>query len=633
MGRLRPPRIPMRWRVKRGGPPPSTGGGGTGGTVAGPYTIQLDAADTIALPVSDLTLFGHVVSTSTGQYPVTTPLLVTWSMASGPAAVTFSAPWSLITTVSFTTTGTYVFNLNVTDGTNSTSAQTTVTVNPESVYTKFYVSPTYSGGGSDGSAAAPWLSLSMTSPDAKWTTINNALASGPVIIYFASRIVGSDTAQNETSPLHVFRTDTGTNKLVLDGKSKYKVTDNAGDDWTTYAGTNRYTVTSTTSSHGIGVDSGDTAYPMNYTTLRGFECTGSNGRLEWCGSMSVIEYCYQHDNSAIDPGCLFHLAVTQTTCVQVFGNHQKITFRNNTVKNTGGEGLYVGGTYIRSADGGCPGWGNTHRLFLIESNTITDPGVTIGQADGIDMKAGLRDVTIRNNTIEFLTIHPGPSSRQGRALVSLGIFGSSTGTVQNLLVEQNSFKNMPTPQSGSGNNGGISFQQFNGVTFRNNYMKSDTGGTPAFFLSENGFPDASAERSKNLFFYNNTCYDTAFQLSSVDGIKVRNNIMAGSALTTTAQFRLAGTPPDDCSGLDSDYNRTSSDSSFSNWSPAEGSHSISGLSTEAIFVNVASNDFHLVGGAAPRNVGQSQSNTFAVDHDSTARPQGTAWDMGAYEQS
>jgi hypothetical protein len=66
-----------------------------------------------ALPGKDLTLLGYATD------PENNPLTVLWILASGPAAVSFSAPTALTTTVTFTTAGTYTFQLTVSDGTST----------------------------------------------------------------------------------------------------------------------------------------------------------------------------------------------------------------------------------------------------------------------------------------------------------------------------------------------------------------------------------------------------------------------------------------------------------------------------------------------------------------------------------
>ena len=57
-------------------------------------------------------------------------LTIQWSMVSGPAPVLFSAPQSATTNATFTTVGTYVLRLTVSDGQFTSSDDVIVTVNP-----------------------------------------------------------------------------------------------------------------------------------------------------------------------------------------------------------------------------------------------------------------------------------------------------------------------------------------------------------------------------------------------------------------------------------------------------------------------------------------------------------------------
>src|SRR6516225_9917498 len=95
----------------------------------------------IAFPAKDLTLFGHASDPGTDQ------LMVQWTLTGGPALVRFSAPGALATTVTFTAAGTYTFQLAVSNGTDSVTSCTTVTVNDASSQTEFYVDPTFIGAG------------------------------------------------------------------------------------------------------------------------------------------------------------------------------------------------------------------------------------------------------------------------------------------------------------------------------------------------------------------------------------------------------------------------------------------------------------------------------------------------------
>src|SRR5690242_16127087 len=91
-----------------------------------PPVIDSGPAKLIAFPAKDLTLCGHATD------PEHDPLTVHWTHVSGPAAATFSAPWAFANTVTFTTTGTYTFQLAVSDGASNVTSSVTVTVNPAS---------------------------------------------------------------------------------------------------------------------------------------------------------------------------------------------------------------------------------------------------------------------------------------------------------------------------------------------------------------------------------------------------------------------------------------------------------------------------------------------------------------------
>jgi hypothetical protein len=75
----------------------------------------------------------------------------------------------------------------------------------------------------------------------------------------------------------------------------------------------------------------------------------------------------------------------------------------------------------------------------------------------------------------------------------------------------------------------------------------------------------------------------------------------------------------------------------------EGAQSIVQASTSGIFVNVATDDYHLAATSPAKNTGlhlgirtnlpttSAEPYTFAVDQEGTTRPQGAAWDMGMDE--
>lgn len=89
---------------------------------AAPSSVTLPGGTTLTATAADLDGFPG------------TPLVYSWSLGSGPAAVTFTPNNSAAaasSTVAFTAPGTYVFHVNVNDGYSTTGADTTVTVAPD----------------------------------------------------------------------------------------------------------------------------------------------------------------------------------------------------------------------------------------------------------------------------------------------------------------------------------------------------------------------------------------------------------------------------------------------------------------------------------------------------------------------
>src|SRR5437867_9241805 len=83
-----------------------------------PPVVDAGPAKVIAFPAKDFTLFGHATD------PDNDSLTVQWTLTNGPAPVSFSAASALATTVTFTTAGTYTFQLAVSDGTFNVTGST-----------------------------------------------------------------------------------------------------------------------------------------------------------------------------------------------------------------------------------------------------------------------------------------------------------------------------------------------------------------------------------------------------------------------------------------------------------------------------------------------------------------------------
>ncbi len=388
-----------------------------------PPAVDAGPDKSLAFPAKDLTLFGHAAD------PENDALVVHWTVLSGPGAVTFSNADALTTTATFSATGTYSLQLSANDGLSTVTDTAVVTVNPASSQTAFYVDPTYTGTIQNGSASAPWKDFTDGNPDytAQWNAINAALAANDVIVYFSARKAGSDASEEVSASVHPTRTDKSTHRLTLDGMSKYNTND-ATPNWFDYTGSNRFRI-NMTSSYGCCFSIGwyslaDGDGKFDYVTMRGFEVTGKGARITWGGSYSVLEYIWSHDVTSLGATVQFDSAVTDYPACVDQGKSHDITVRNNLIERGIGEGLYIAGTYSYTSYGGCPSYGNMHSDILIENNTIREPGINGDQGDAVDLKAGLLNVTVRNNVVQ--NTHPNMlPDDEADGITSEGAFGSA----------------------------------------------------------------------------------------------------------------------------------------------------------------------------------------------------------------
>jgi hypothetical protein len=580
--------------------------GSTPAVDAGPPKI-------IAFPAKDLTLFGHAD-------PNTGLLTVQWTLTTGPAPVRFSAPWALATTVTFTAAGTYTFQLAVSNGTSTATSSTTVTVNAASSQTAFYVDPASTGAG-NGTAQSPWNSFQDGNPsqNAQWSAINSALATNDVIVYFSARQAGSDTAEQilgSTGPgsvIRVRRTDTSSHRLTLDGMSKYNTNDSSAS-WADYTGSNRMRLTMTGGCcFSIGWDDD---VQRDYITIRGFEVTGSGARIRWGGSYSVLENMWVHDVTTLGATVQFNEAVSGSC--RLYGIDHDITVRNNVIQRGIGEGIYIAGNYNLADDDGCttgPNAGDNHYDILIENNTLTDTGLNGDQGDGIDLKAGLYNVTVRGNTISFTHAGGKDDCAGGDGIVTLGQMPLSTHD-SNYLIENNVIHDLGC-SNGSDASNGMSLGALHSATIRNNVVYNIPATGIVAWTRESG----RTPNDQRIRIYNNTVYGAGGGLgfSDFDDAPVlRNNLLVNNAVS------IQGNPP----GIDSDYNLLSPTGSRL----PEGTDSIVLGSTPGILANPGGGDFHLMPGSPAIAKGVDLDATgFATDISGSARPPGPAWDIGAYQ--
>lgn len=544
---------------------------------------------TLTLPANEVGLFGHS----------TDPLhdVVQWSLLDGPGAAKFSAPWALHTSLKMTVPGVYTVQLMV----NGASAETTVTLQDPSQATSFYVDPGFAGIG-NGSPASPWSDFRDGNPinAVQWQLINQALAQGDVNIFFsANQEIVEDV--NADAIVRVYRTDTSPHRLSLDGISMI----NTPSGWVSNPGPSR---TRLVASGGCCISIGwDDNVLKDNITVRGFEITGESGRVVWGGSFSVMEYLWIHDVSVLGSTFQFTPAVHDGTCIPI-GIAHDVAIRHNLLERNIGESIYIASNYNYAEDGGCvdgPFSGDNHYDFLIESNEIDEPGFYGEEGDGIDLKAGIYNVTVRGNFISHL---------RGSGVTMLGQMPNSTH-LSNYLIENNIIEDAFPPWYSAINIGGTK-----GLVIRNNVLRNCAPGSYGAIASgiRATNPDGTPLTPTNaqiqvLSNTSDACF--GFGFNNVDDVLVaRNNLMidaSGSAISSTA--------------LDSDYNL------FVGSVPStEGTHSVPWPTTDDLVLELGVDD-HLAPTSPAIGRGIPLPG-FNVDLEGNLRNPST-WDIGAYVSS
>jgi len=464
----------------------------------------------------------------------------------------------------------------------------------------YYIDPTYTDTDSDanGSAANPWTDISSI-----WSSINTALESDNVKIYISARTVESDVAEDLSEGIYI------TNKtadpgftLTINGNDYYNTNDshNSGS-WTSYSGSNRAQcdfVNAQNAAH--------TKY--NNVTIQGLEIyRKTNGKaISIAGDDWTVDDCEVHHGSGVSGGPLVLLVPTADGAHEGSSNYStqcdNITISNCTIFDSYGELVYLGGAGCSQTDSTgdtyCDGF-PSHNNITISGNTLYNGGTRGGQGDAIDMKAGLTNVTITDNEIYSLN----SDGNDFRGIVTQG--QNSTGPNQGIIIEKNLFRDMD-----NGGDGVIaivnSWGTPKGIDIRNNILQTVTS-----------LAGIKVYNGTDLKIHSNTIYNCADLGLHVDSgtVEIKNNAFLHNN-SNGSQVSWGGT-------VTSDYNAYSD-----TFGETCGGNCISGLTTSD-FENVPSS-FALDHNSSLVDVGESLV-AFSDDYIGTPRPQGTAWDIGAYE--
>ena len=462
----------------------------------------------------------------------------------------------------------------------------------------FYVDPTYIGGSNDGSATHPWLVLGNAATKPEWVAINTALATDDVTVYFSARTVPEDLPEVQTAEIRVFRTDTGAHRLTLNGMAKWNTCDTSGA-WIDYEGLSKFKVVKASGALGIGW--GDVEGRENYITLTGFEVTGVAARIIFGGSHLVVEHINVHDITTTGATMQTHLCTSPAPACIPKPDMDDVVIQDNSITNGYGEGIYISCNYQPSIAIACPNYltGPTH--FLIQRNVITNPAANGGQGDGIDLKVGMRNSTIRNNVI----VNPKASAM---GISYSGVYGSDP---DGMIFENNLIVN-------AGGNG-IGLGNSRGAIVRNNVLTDGHSIGIALIASE-------ITSSQAVKIYNNTVYTiaggNAINIAGADNTFIRNNILYTNVTTLYQAGAVTGT------------NSGTNILKASNYKSANWPVEINDLfitDPALVLNNPASGDMSLLATSPAIDAGVTIDACGALDFTDTSRPQGSAWDIGAYE--
>ncbi len=263
---------------------------------------------------------------------------------------------------------------------------------------------------------------------------------------------------------------------------------------------------------------------------------------------------------------------------------------------------YTGIAAISMCDG-FPAHTNVNVTGNYIYNTSTQSGSGIGQGDGIDVKGGLVNLTISQNTIYNLT---DPTDQAINAIVLEGQMAGVANS--NILIERNYIHDIKVQSAGitTSNSWGIP----DDITLRNNVVSTiyftHVGKTAECFRNAGG---------TNIKIYNNTFYNcTSFAINN-----------SGASTTATGNISLSN----NSGAAQISGSMTASFNGYGGTWSGTCTSCVPGFATSDM-VNPGGGNFTLVSGSKARNAGTAIAG-FANDIIGTARPQELIWDIGAYE--
>jgi hypothetical protein len=476
-----------------------------------------------------------------------------------------------------------------------------------------YVDPDWVGA-LNGTASEPWTSLTA----AAWATLDTALASGDAYVCFSAREAGSDVNQTATDRIEALRTDSSTNRVTLDGNDAYN-TDDGSPSWLAYSGSSRFDVTAVDA---FTSNNNNSPWPArNYVTVRGFQFRAINQKQMVLGNMSnlIVEDILAETlaGATQGPGIFISTgAVGDSTEYPTY-----IIVRDSTFSRSYGEGIYVAGTTDNP-----PGNGDAQAMdnVLIENNIVVDPGLRGGQGDCIDTKDGHTNLRLVGNHCTW------PSGSD--ACDCQGIALGSGSLVEGNYIEHPDHQGILLGEAWDNSFGRA------GIDIRNNVL-IDINGDNGTRIGIRIGGSTTTDPWSDVTVRNNTIFSTVGGCIVIDAnntnVIVENNIMEGcGAIALNASTGTVGSHDynvyfnigvSSCTRIDGANTACTSITS----SEANSVHA-DPVFVDDITTPYVDTNFSIQTSSAAKDVGLTQA-SFSTDYNGDARPNGPAWDIGAFE--
>ena len=319
-------------------------------------------------------------------------------------------------------------------------------------------------------------------------------------------------------------------------------------------------------------------------------------------------------------------AANQPFMMTITGSHCEIL--NNTIHDTGAAwgvirmngatltGCLIKGNRFYSATGP----GNDLPLIIVSGRNNVIEGNEIGPAKDLDVfRVWGEGHIIRDNYIHDITFSPGSVAHMD-VFQTFGVGGEGKVVARNIVFESNRIVNFA---------GQICMTEHNG----------SAAGMRDWDIRNNIFVNVPQQANigiPNMRFYNNTFYNVGASnglvFSGYDnlpkgestGARIMNNIIvsAENLLDYGGVMSLSG------QGVTADYNYVANIDGFRPLRGFAEAHGING--GDPRFVDASASIFDLQPGSPAIDKGLTLTG-FGADISKTVRPQGRAWDIGAFE--